>query len=336
MKNKWVYILFLVLVVIAAVFYFTNKSGTIKKELRDFAVDDTASITKIFMVDKENVQVTLDRKDAGKWMVNNTYFARPDAMKILLETIASIDVKLPVGKKALPNIIKQLATHSVKVEIYKGSELIKVYYVGGSTQDQTGTYMVLENSSVPFIIHKPGFAGYLSGRYFTDETMWRDNSIFLYSFNDIASVSVKISSTPEKSFTVLNDGNNTLSLLDYTNKSVAGFDVQTAKEYIAGFKKVRCESYLKTFTQHRLDSLLKTQPIGSLSVTNRKGEVNTLKLYFKSNISGAIDDNGELLPYDPNAMYGVLSDNKQIVVCQYFVFDPLMKDITYFFKKTPS
>jgi hypothetical protein len=336
MKNKWVYLIFLILAVIAVLIYFSNHNGTIKKELRDFAVEDTASITKIFMVDKENIQVTLDRKEAGKWMVNNKYFVRPDAIKVLLGTIASIDVKSPVGKTALPNVIKQIATQSVKVEIYKGSECVKVYYVGGTTQDQTGTYMVLENSSVPFVVEKPGFAGYLTGRYFTDETMWRDNSIFLYSFNDIASVSVRINTNPDKSFTIINDGNNSFKLLDNKNNPMNGFDNQVAKEYIAGFKKVRCESYSNKFSPQRLDSLLKTQPIGSLSVTNRKGEVNTLKLYYRPNFSQVTDDDGKILPFDPDAMYGVLPGDKQVVVCQYFVFDPLMKDISYFFKKTPS
>jgi len=324
------------MVIAALAIYFSNHNGTIKKELRDFAVEDTASISKIFMVDKENIQVTLDRKEAGRWMVNNKYFARPDAVKVLLETIASVDVKEPVGNKALSNVIKQLATHSVKVEIYKGSECIKVYYVGGATQDQTGTYMVLENSSVPFIIQKPGFAGYLTGRYFTDETTWRDVSVFLYSFNDIASVSVKTSASPEKSYTVVNEGNNSFNLLEHQNKSLNGFDIQTVKEYIACFKKVRCEEYLNTFSKQRLDSLLKTQPLGTLSVTNRKGEVNMLKLYFRPNFSQALDDDGKVLPYDPDAMYGLLPGDKQVIVCQYFVFDPLMKDISYFFKKTPS
>jgi hypothetical protein len=336
MKNKWVYVIFLILAVTALVIYFSKHNGTIKKELRDFAVEDTATISKIFMVDKKNVQVTLDRKGPDKWMVNNKYFARPDAMKVLLGTIASVNVKEPVGTKALPNIIKQIATQSVKVEIYKGTECIKVYYVGGATQDQTGTYMVLENSSVPFIVNKPGFVGYLTGRYFTDEAMWRDNSVFQYSFNEIASVSVKINANSDKSFTVINEGNNSFKLLDKQNNSLNGFDSQVVKEYIAGFKKVKCESYLTTFTPHRLDSLLKTQPIGSLSVTDRKGKVNMITLYFRPNFSQAIDDDGNVLPFDPDAMYGVLPGNKQVVVCQYFVFDPLMKDVSYFFKKTQS
>lgn len=335
MKNKWVYIIFIVLTLIAAIIYFSNENGTIKEELKDFAVKDTASISRIFMVEKDNSKVLLERKESY-WMVNNSFIARPDAIKTLLETIASVSVKSPVGKAALPNIIRQLATKSVKIEIYQGSEKIKVYYVGSPTPDEMGTYMVLENSSVPFITFKPGFFGYLSTRYFTDEELWRDNSIFLYSFKDIASVNVKYFSQPEKSFTAINDGNNSFSLNDYNDKPVNNINNQLVKEFIGNFKKIKCESYISNFSSKRLDSLLKSEPIAMLSVTNRRGEVNSIKLFLRPNLFQYMDDEGNLLLNDPDAMYGVLKGNKQVVVCQYFVFNPLMKDITYFLKRTAS
>ncbi len=335
MKNKWVYIVFFILAIIAVILYFSNKNGTIKEELKDFAVPDTASITRIFMVDKDNSQVKLERKE-NYWMVNGTFVARPDAIKTLLETIKTVSVKSPVGKAAMPNIIKQLATNSVKVEIYKGSEKIKVYYVGSPTPDQMGTYMVLENSSVPFITFKPGFFGYLSPRYFTDQVLWRDNSIFLYAFKDIASVNARYTLQPEKSFTAISNGNNSFTLVDNLNNPVKDFDEQLVKEYIGSYKKIKCESYVADFSSRRLDSLLKTKPIAILSVTNRKGEINSLKLFPRPNFSQFIDDKGNLLPNDPDAMYGVLNENKQVMVCQYFVLDPLMKPISYFFKKTAS
>jgi len=333
MKNNWILILFVSLLVIASVIYFTNNKGTIKKELRDFAVKDTSEVTKIFMADKDNISVTLIRKD-GYWTVNNKYVARPDAINILLETIASVTVKAPVSKSGLPNIIKRLAAKSVKVEIYKGDELVKVYYVGEPTADQTGTYMVLKNSSVPFITYKPGFSGYLSVRYFVDETIWRDVTIFQYSFQNIASVSVNLQASPDKAFTAFNDGNNKFHLFDLNKKEITGFDTLMVKEFIARFRKIKCESYLNEFfPESRLDSLLKTKPVAILSVTNRKGEINTLKLYTKPNFLRYYDDDGKEFTRDPDAMYGVLHGDKQVVSCQYFVFDPLMKDLSYFFQK---
>ncbi|MBI5538796.1 MAG: DUF4340 domain-containing protein [Bacteroidia bacterium] len=336
MKNKLVLIIFLIFLIIAAVVYFTQQKGTTKKELTDFAVKDTALVTKIFMVDKKNNQVILTRENSY-WKVNNKYIARQDAIGILLETIASVKMKSPVPKPSIDNIIKRLATKSVKVEIYQGENLVKTYYVGEPTADQGGTYMILDNSSVPFITHKPGFIGYLSTRYFVDEKLWRDNSVFMYSYSDIVSVSVSIQNAPDKAFTVFNDGNNIFRLQDFNKKEVTGFNSLIVKEFIAGYKKVKCESYVNEFfSDSRLDSLLQVKPLAILSVTDKKGEVNTLKLYLRPNFSGALDDNGKPITSDPDAMYGILNNERQVLVCQYYVFDPLMKNIEYFFQKTPS
>lgn len=335
MKNKGVYIIFFVLLIIASIIYFTQRKSTIKEELRDFAVKDTASITKIFMVDKKNEKVLLDRK-SNYWTVNNKFMARPDAIKTLLETIASVYVKLPVANAALPNIIKQLATNSVKIEIYSGNNKIKVYYVGNATPDQLGTYMILEGSKVPFITHKPGFFGYLSTRYFTNEELWRDNSVFLYDFKDIASVKVHYPISPRRSFTIFNEMNNQFRLVDINNYPVNPIDIEVVKEFVARFRKIKCESYVHNFTQARLDSLEKTQVFTEITVTDRKGNENTIKLYKRPNFSDFFDEEGNLLPNDPDAMYGVLENTKQVVVCQYFVFDPLMMDLSYFLKKTDS
>jgi hypothetical protein len=54
---------------VAVFFAVRTTHSTIKKELRDFAVADTASIDKIFMVEKSNNQVMLTREENG-WMVN--------------------------------------------------------------------------------------------------------------------------------------------------------------------------------------------------------------------------------------------------------------------------
>jgi len=332
MKRKVILVVFFIMLASSAIIFLTNKNGTIKKELRDFAVKDTSAITKIFLADKANNSVTLTR-DKNQWKINNKYYARPDAINILLQTIATVHVKSPVSKPALKNVIKRLATKSIKIEIYKGIKLLKVYYVGEATPDQSGTYMVLENSSVPFVTQIPGFTGYLTVRYFTDESLWRDNSVFLYSYQDISSVLVYMQDNTAQSFTAFNDGNNKFRLQDFNKKEVAGFNVLTVKEYIALFKKVKCEAYLdEFFPKKRLDSLLNTKPFALISVTNRKGNINSIKLYRRPNTGEVYGGDGKLLPYNPDAMYGVLQDNK-VVSLQYFVFDPLMKDISYFLNK---
>jgi len=134
--------------VLAVVLVSKNGSGTLKPELKDFAVQDTASIDKIFMVKKSNDQVMLTKED-GSWIVNDTYPVREEAISLLLKTIQRVRVKAPVSKSAQDYVLKMMATRNTKVEIYSKEKLIKTYYVGGPTQDQVGTFMMLEGSSVP-------------------------------------------------------------------------------------------------------------------------------------------------------------------------------------------
>ena len=86
-----------------------SKKGTIKETLRDFAVEDTAAITKIFLADKSNKSITLERQPSGTWLVNGKFIARRDAIQTLLYTIKKVDVKELVGKKAQDAIVMRLS-----------------------------------------------------------------------------------------------------------------------------------------------------------------------------------------------------------------------------------
>ena len=174
-KNKKLLILTLLLAVAAAWLILNNESGTVKEILRDFAVKDTTSVTKIFIADRAGKSVELERElnasgaPTGLWLVNKKYYARRDAVKTLLETLYLVEMKSYVAKTAYNTIVKQLATTGIKCEVYRsGKEKpFKVFYVGGSTQDTKGTFMMLENSLVPFVTEIPGFDGYLTPRFFT-------------------------------------------------------------------------------------------------------------------------------------------------------------------------
>ena len=174
---------------VTAVFLVTKyQKSTLKEELSDFAVSDTAAIDKIFLSDKDGYKLLLERKATNLWMVNKNFEARPDAIKILLETITQIRVKAPVGRASFNNVVKKLAVKSTKVEIYQKGQLVKTYYVGGTTEDFMGNYMMIENSSAPFIMHIPGFEGYLYPRYYAMPELWRSTAFYRYRANDIKNI----------------------------------------------------------------------------------------------------------------------------------------------------
>ncbi|MCB9291126.1 MAG: hypothetical protein H6560_27725 [Lewinellaceae bacterium] len=55
-------------------------------------------------------------------------------------------------------MVESLATEGMKVELYdKDGGLLKAYYVGGSTSDERGTYMIMEGAEQPYVpTFRPG------------------------------------------------------------------------------------------------------------------------------------------------------------------------------------
>jgi hypothetical protein len=317
-KNIILYGILTILIVIALIIYLNNKSGTIKKELKDFAYPDTASVNKIFLANKENKTITLSRIGPGKWTVNNKYIARNDAIKNLLDAIASIQIKAPVPKSSLEQITKLLATRSVKVEIYANDKLVKVYYVGDPTPDNLGTYMILEKSSVPFIVHKPGFNGYLTIRYFTDEIEWRDVSIFPLTLPQVYSITVDYPGQKENSYQIIRKSPGEYELTDINNNKINYTDTMLIKETFISIVKSKIDKWLTYDVDKKIDSLRKTTPIATITVKTINGDKHFLTLYKKTNFYDK-----EPPEVDPDIMYGLIN-NKELTYCQYFIFDPIL------------
>ncbi|MBI5219662.1 MAG: DUF4340 domain-containing protein [Bacteroidia bacterium] len=332
-KIKWTLVIAVILAAAVIYLYYTNSKSTINKELRDFAIDDTASITKIFLVDKNNHSITLEKKE-NYWTVNKDFTARNDLVNILLKTICRLNVKAPVPKSSHNTIVKSLAANSTKVEIYQNDRLVKTYYVGGSTPDNMGTYMLLEGSSVPFIMDIPGFTGYLSTRYTTDMVEWRERNVFRYKFSDIASVTAETPGAPSQSFKAISYGNNKFGIYSVAEKKdVPVFDTLALKKYIAYFKNLNFESYITDISAERKDSVLKSLPITIITVEDRAGNKKTIKMFYRPNYKKLVDGRGNLYQYDPDRMFSFINSDKDMILIQYFVFDPVIKELNYFTTK---
>lgn len=338
MKNKKNIITLLVVFVltVVALYLFRNyQTGTIKKELMDFAVKDTASVIKIFMADKKGNKVTLARENGSNWIVNGKYTARKDAIKTLLTTISSIQVDAPVSKAAYNTVIKEMATTGTKVEIYT-KEDVKIYYVGGTTQDFLGTYMMLENSSAPFVMHIPGFQGYLTTRYFINEPEWRGRTVFQYRPDQIKSVKVEYPQKPELSFQINVLGPNTFSLKSLQqNQELPNFDTLAVKSYLLNYKEINLEAFVSAMKKETRDSILTTSPMHIITVTDNKGKTNSIKTYPVKAQEGETDPQGNPKVYDVDRMYGQLNKEKDLVLIQYYVFNKLLQPITRFQKGQP-
>ncbi len=343
MKNKGLIIIVSALVLLIVIAQFTDKgnvlyplnfnksNSTLNEELSNFAVKNIDEVDKIFITDKQNHQVTL-RKTENGWRVNDHFFAREDAMYNLLQCLQKMRVKHPISKAGYNTQIERLAVNSRKVEVYVKGEKIKTMYIGGSTQDQYGTYAILEGSSVPFVVHIPGFLGFITPRFIVTEALWRENFIFKSNPADVTLVKVVNSEEKERSFT-LQKINDFYQISDYKGDVLRDLDSNQVKFFVHNLKKVSYEAIVTEMNDTKKDSLKhKAQPFLSITLVagaNNKQEIKTFHVKNDTHYN----DEGEMLLYDPDRMYAVFNDNNDIATVQYRTFDKIAVDPKRFFTR---
>ena len=132
-KKQLFYLVLIVLFSILIWFLSIDKKSTIITD-NNFSVSDTASVSKIFIADRNGTTITLG-KTGNKWIVNNKYGVRKDAIKTILSTINQIKIQRPVPINAFDNVVKNLATTGVKVEIYTDKKTPNKTYKDFSNQE---------------------------------------------------------------------------------------------------------------------------------------------------------------------------------------------------------
>jgi len=331
-KNRTSLILTLLLVLVAVYFlFFKDSFSTLSQKDNDFAVQDTAAVTKIFMADKNNRTATLTRVKGGHWMINGKYDVRSDAMNTLLYTIKMVSVKDIIDTNGIRNVLHALSSGGIKVEIYQGDKRVKVYYVGGPSADQTGTFMLLANSNsgenfkTPYIVYIPGFEGYLTTRYFLHEEDWRDRTVWHYFPYQLRAVMVSYPQS-DSGFEINILGRNRFSLDHSNGQPISVFDTISVKQYLTYFQSVSWNVTVETKSE---DSILHSVPIAIISVKDTLGKTSEVRLFSKKAKSDAVDKNGKKYEHDPDQMFALIN-GKDFVMVQYYVFGKMLQNFTYF------
>lgn len=277
-------LLFLFVLLGAGAYYLIqnqDKSSTTSwNENGDFAIENIDDIYKIFIADRQNYKVLLERKN-GYWTYNKKFKAKKTQIDDLLNTIRGVRMKYTTPRGAEKQMRKNLATSGVKVEIYdKNDNQMKVYYVGGATANSLGTYYIMEGATEPYVMHIPTFQGMLKGKFLKQEDDWKDLMMFGDQVEDIKSVTVDYPKQKSKSFKIdRNDegGYSVKPFYDVTpeiNKPVINAAVE---KYLIGYSVIMAEAFEnKNPNRDSVNALL---PFVTLSVTDLKGETKTARLF---------------------------------------------------------
>jgi len=323
-SNRILLLAIVVLTIIVAFFIYTKNGGSVRGELKDFAVEDTASVDKLFLADKNGHTSLLERKASNKWTVNGKYVARQDAINTLLFTLKKMTVRSPVAKAMQDRVFTDLmGVAQRKLEIYSNGTLIKTIFVGLENMDKMGTYMMIDGSSVPFELHIQGHRGFLQTRFITDDRLWRDPSVFNYDYRDIRSINVKYNEVPTSSFEMRYDGKK--PTLFQGNREIVPVDSLKCFEYLNSFRRITYEYMVtyETFPETRRDSILALGAFAEITVTDKDGKKNDVKCYHR--MAGTQKYPDVTSPYDPDRMYAWIND-KDFVLIQFVQFDKVLRN----------
>jgi len=309
-KKQLFYLALIILMAVLVWFLSTDKKSTISVE-NNFSISDTASVSKIFIADRNGTTITLNRNEKN-WVVNNKYGVRKDAINTILTTINQIRIQRPVSKNAFDNVIKNLATSGVKIEIYTNQETPnKTYTIGSSTANHLGTYMFLAGSETPFIVHIPSFNGFLSPRYGIQvnkisEEDWRTTNIFSLKAEKISRVIVNHIQEPKKSFSLTT---GSMILLNNLGNEVS-FNQENTLQFLNVFKLLNCESY-----KDDKEKIEFATPLHELIVNN-----DTLRTYAIGNGKLVKDKKDN---FTVKRMYATLN-NGELMLIQDYVFNKVL------------
>ena len=340
MRKNLIYLILVLALAATVVFIFTEK----KKESQvpadqDFAFQETARIDKIFMADKGGNKVILE-KQSNHWIVNNKFPVMPAKIKMLLKTIRTVAVANYVSKPKWDQVIRELATTSTKVELYKDGENqpFKVYHVGGDDSQSNGTYMIMEIDGEvadrPFLLHIPGFTGTLSIRYFLDENEWRDTEVFDYEMEDIKQVHVEYPGAKEQSFVlnVIDADSFSVRSLDGNKSGNQKLYKQGVVKYLSSFNFLNAETYVNDHSKK--DSISATTPFAIVSVTDQSDITHNMTVFYMPQTKRSklqFDPVGNKIPYDLDRFFALVHDGKDFVVIQDFVFSKIFRKYDDFF-----
>lgn len=293
-------------------------------EVIDFAVENIESINKIVITEYKGAVFTLIKGDE-QWSDYKGNCVIQENVGLILDAFKNIEFKSYLPDDVVENYSNRDSITRVKVDIYQNSEYIKSWYIGPPSTDHNGQVMFLKtkssNGDFPVITKMRGVVGVIEPRFYSDYKKWKCTTIFEISPNEIASISITNFENPKESFSVDISQKDLKVYQDSVRINIS--DTSSVYRYINKFKKVNFERYDNELTTNQIDSLKATNPFLKLELMDKRGFSKTLYCYRKT------DKRSDNL-FDENRFWCILFPNDELVICQYFVFNSLIKGEYYF------
>ena len=298
----------------------------------DFAVPDTSSITKVVLRDKKPSSVTLERTAKG-WVVDSVYPVRKDAIEVLLKTLSEVRLKNFVTESAVPEIEQRMTVYGKWVEVFVGEQRVKHYIVGTETPDMLGTYYKMVGAELPFSVYIQGFNGYLSTRFFTESTLWRDRTIFGLAPESIKNIEMVLPQDPNGGWMITRQNLKKMAgpLLEPASASQnwsmvdGAYKVVPVNDPLALFTVVKSLQTLKyegaiissDNVWVKKDSIFASTPAFELLVSTADGQQLRTRAFYKKPEGQQQAADGTVHVWDPDRFYAELPDGRMALIQRY-------------------
>ncbi len=315
-----------------------SNRGKSNKALDDFLVMDTLTVDRMEIIQSSGFAFQIFR-NGDRWQTKEGSCVQQEMVDNILHTFTKVAIKSYVPKNAIENIRNNIRVNYRKVKIYQNGKWVKTWWIGNSAPDNLGTYAMLETpsgmSEIPVMLEMRGLNGSIDSRFTGDARTWQCTQVFRHAMSQIQKLSLKNNDQPEQGFTIerLGEGRS-FSISDFRQNNI-GFDTLKLVRYLDIFKKVHYESPNYTMTQVQIDSLKKEKSFYQLNLQTTDNENITLDAYRMPAAPGEEDMVGKPIDFDQNRMWAILN-GKELVKIQYFVFDPIFVDISFFMRKAPN
>ncbi len=346
-KNKIILIAISAFALLAIVLIINSRKTTLNRAEAQFAIDDTATVTKIFIANKMGQSVKLVKQPTGNWQLNDKYIATAENVRLFLSTAKNIQVQAPLAKAAYDAIIKRMATAATKVEIYQKVYFIdfwgmkyfpyekctRTYYVGDPTMDNAGNFMMMEGAKHIFIVNLPGFRGFVSPRYSFVESDWRDHTVFSAKLSQIKEVKYEFMDIPKESFKIVALGNRRFNLVRLSDNAVAPqYDTTKVIDQLMLYRSLKYEAFVTDMEPAKKDSILRFNRFQTITLAENSGKITKVNMYRIPEL--LIRDQEHMdkveMAYNRDKFYIVINDSKDMQIAQYFVFERLLQPLSYY------
>lgn len=326
-------ILLLIVIVLGAVAYYLSQNDKAKKtnktydfSYRDFAVKDIDKVEKIVLINRSRGVLTFE-KEGNNWIINKKYKASKNSMNNMLSVIKNVKIEYVPTDAAIENIMKNMMYDGIKVELYDSEDKsIKQYYVGGSPENNKGTFFVMEGSAKPLVMTIPGFSGNLRVRFEYPLNVWRDKTVYDEKVDNIKEVEVKYFFDKDLSFKISKENDKfNVSPAFENQKAIKGNpDQKFINSYLLGYTKKIAEG-IEVDPELR-ENVLSRSHIMEINITRDNGSTKKIKLYMDPNLDENIQDQNEGIDKYMNQnvfRYFLLDDKDNLYLIQYGVFKDL-------------